>query len=79
MTTVFVPSDAEAVACPQCGLMIHNLAHLGVRRQVGCQCGVTVMVDRRRASTVPIAVERRQASPSTQPLIDPTAADSSEG
>ena len=61
MVTVVIPTDATEVQCPSCGVVLHNLAPLGVRHQVDCQCGADVVVERREAdSTVHIDFDRRE-------------------
>jgi hypothetical protein len=52
-----IPKSADAADCAVCGRMLENFARLGVRRQVDCQCGAKVVVDRREA-------ERRLRRPS---------------
>jgi len=60
MRTVIIPKNAESVACPACGSKLDNLAKLGVKHQVECRCGATVIVERRKAnSTVHIGHDRR--------------------
>jgi transposase len=58
MVTVVIPPTATSVPCPNCGLVIHNLAPLGIRHQVGCKCGAKVIVERRKADQM---IRRRQA------------------
>lgn len=56
MPIAVIPKDANTVQCKACGATLDNFAKLGVRRQVDCQCGAKVIVDRREG-------ERRHRHP----------------
>lgn len=60
---IVIPRGANAVPCPRCGLVLHNLKTLGIGYQVGCACGAKVIVDRRVDSeTVHVASDRRRGT-----------------
>lgn len=61
MAHVVIPAKANSVPCPNCGLVIHNLAKFGVRHQVDCACGTKVIVERRRTNLQTPKAERSQS------------------
>jgi DNA-directed RNA polymerase subunit RPC12/RpoP len=64
MAIAVIPKNVDAVGCATCGRTLDNFARLGVRRQVDCQCGAKVVVDRRegeRRTKRPPAKGRRRA------------------
>jgi DNA-directed RNA polymerase subunit RPC12/RpoP len=64
MPIAVIPKSADSVTCPACSRTLDNFARLGVRRQVDCQCGAKVIVDRRegeRRARLPAQKGRRRA------------------
>jgi len=62
MRIAIIPKRADFASCTACGRTLDNFARFGVRRQVDCQCGAKVVVDRREAerrARLPVEKGRR--------------------